>query len=492
MAIRVSRQFVEAMVVEDPQIRIPAQYVMVLQGPESASEQSVTSAMTLTDVAVGSIPVLSESANNAMTLTDVAVGYNTTVAASANSAMTLNQVESHTGIMSAFATNTINLVSTATAVRDLPRAASNNITLTSLGGRVTTGAPASTLFITGLAAYFNLVADRTPAGNVMNLTQTVTSLSSLEASNDLGLVQSLEIQFPIKPVISHSLGLSQHTSTPHRAWVASTISMRGFLKTPLPPQNVTDTMNMVQNSPIGRFETTMNLTQSLVYGFSITAANTMNLTDTVGMIAIWNREVEHSDVVGHALTWYEDTPCGRKQYSPFQGENTITSDVGALREDLQDPQGDTGNFSLYTPYLGVPTSEVVLRKPELDNRDRNAFTRISQETRGGKLVVYSDPTWPKVRTLAVTIVGLTETRVDGLQAFMLATVGQEIGLTDWEGRLWKGFIANPNEPAVQDGRDMWTISFEFQGEALDVEQPGNDEGSGMVMSISQSVTAVIV
>ena len=60
--------------------------------------------------------------------------------------------------------------------------------------------------------------------------------------------------------------------------------------------------------------------------------------------------------------------------------------------------------------------------------------------------------WPHVRTLAVTIVGLSESDVDDMHDFMESTLGQEIGLTDWEGRLWKGIITNPNEAATQDSR----------------------------------------
>jgi hypothetical protein len=271
-----------------------------------------------------------------------------------------------------------------------------------------------------------------------------------------------------------------------------TMFLTQFVPTPLTPQVIEHTMNLIQDSPIGMFEDVITFTQDVAFSFSLTASNDLGITDSLVLQADWVREAEHADILGHALTWYEDTPCGKKQYSPFQGENTIPLDVSPPSNDLQDPQGDTGNFSLYQPYLGVPDSEVTLRKPEMDNRDRNAFTRVNHETRGGKVVVYSDPTWPTVRTLAVTIVGLTETQVDELQTFMQDTVGQEIGLTDWEGRLWKGFIPNPNEPATQDGRSMWTVSFEFQGEALDVEQPGNEDGNGMVMNLSQSVTAVIV
>ena len=108
-------------------------------------------------------------------------------------------------------------------------------------------------------------------------------------------------------------------------------------------------------------------------------------------------------------------------------------------------------------------------------------------------LVFSDPTWPKVRTLAVTIIGLTGAQVDEFHAFMLATVGQEIGLTDWEGNIWKGFITNPNDQATQDGKEKWTVTFEFEGEILDVQTPGEEgDGNGMAMNLTHSVTAVIV
>jgi hypothetical protein len=448
--VRVSRQFSEAMVTETPDVRVSQQFLMVLQSDQPVLNESASS--TISFVQTVTTPLTYVSANNALGLTDTAVG-----------------------------------------VRDLPVSVSSTLTLSSLGGRVRSGDLTSTMFMTSLAGYFNLVNDRQPVGHTLNLVQTVTSLSSLDVPQDLGLTQTVNILFPIKPNVVQIMSLVSHTSTPHRAFITDTMNINGFLNTPLPTQVVTDTMNLVQTqASFDDILTTMNLTQNVVVAFSLTAANTMNLVDTMTMIAIWNREVEHSDVLGHALTWYEDTPCGKKQYTPFQGENTVTSDVEAPRNDLQDPQGDTGNFSVYTPYLGVPTSEVVLRNPEMDNRDRNAYTRVSEETRGGKLVVYSDPDWPKVRTLAVTFVGLTETKVDELQTFMQATVGQQIGLTDWEGRLWQGFITNPNEGATEDGKRGWTVSFQFEGEMLEVEQPGNDDGNGMAMNLSQSVTAVIV
>jgi hypothetical protein len=447
--IRVTRQVSEALFTDTPNVYATQQYLMVLQLLTDPMAQSVTDTLALTDEVMTSGATLPTSSNMA-------------------------------------------LVSSAVAIRDLPVSVGHTITFTSLGGRVVTFDGSNVLVLSHLIAHFNYVADRAPVGNVLALVQTVTSLSSLDTTSNLGLVQTVNVQAPIKPVIIQPLGLSSRTSTPHRAFITDTLGIDDFLVTPLPTQHVSHTISFVQDSPIGMVDDTINFTQSVTFSFSLTASNTMNLTDQLVMTAIWLRAVEHDNVVGHSMTWYEDTPCGKKNYTPFQGENTVALDVAMPRNTLQDPQGDTGNFSLYTPYLGVASSKVTLRKPELDNRDRNAYSRVSQETRGGKMIVYADPTWPKVRTLAVTIIGLTETQVDEFQDFMQATVGQEIGLTDWEGRLWKGFIRNPNEPAIQDGRNMWTVSFEFEGEMLDVEQPGNENGDGMAMNLSQAVTAVIV
>jgi hypothetical protein len=388
--------------------------------------------------------------------------------------------------------NTITLTHNAVATREFTVGASNTLNMVSLGGRVSSGEVTSNLNLFHITAFFNLVDDRKPAGDILNLIQTVTTLSSLEVDHDLGLIQNVDIVFPIKPNLVSTMGLTQFTSTPHRAFLTDTMLLADFLVTPLAPQSITQNLDLIQDSPIGRVFDPITFTQQVSFGFSQHITQNLGVTDLLHLQGIWVRSVEHANILGHAFTWLEDTPCGRKQYTPFQGENTIINTVAPPSNVLQDPQGDTQNFSVYQPYLGVPLTKVEMRKPELDNRDRNAYTRINQETRGGKLIVYADPDWPKVRTLAVTVVGLTETKVDELHTFMQATVGEEIGLTDWEGRLWKGFITNPNEAATQDGRDMWTVTFEFQGEMLEVEQPGNDDGNGMAMNISHSVSAVIV
>ncbi|MEN6367685.1 MAG: hypothetical protein ABFC88_12815 [Thermoguttaceae bacterium] len=108
---------------------------------------------------------------------------------------------------------------------------------------------------------------------------------------------------------------------------------------------------------------------------------------------------------------------------------------------------------------------VQLRPPEFGNKDRLTMNRISRETRGGSLIVFADAMWPKLQTMVLTIKGLSYAQVQAYLAFVENHLGVDVGFLDWEGFYWKGTIMNPNEPTVQDGKDSYTISFEFEYES---------------------------
>ena len=63
-------------------------------------------------------------------------------------------------------------------------------------------------------------------------------------------------------------------------------------------------------------------------------------------------------------------------------------------------------FRLFSPATGTVTDSVTLRAPNLGNKDRLSFNRIVRETRGGTLIVFADPIWPKLETLVLTFSGL--------------------------------------------------------------------------------------
>jgi len=119
-------------------------------------------------------------------------------------------------------------------------------------------------------------------------------------------------------------------------------------------------------------------------------------------------------------------------------------------------------IQLYWP-VNVPTMTVTLRGPKLDNKDRLRFQRINRETRGGTLIVFADPIWPKVQQLTLEFVSLEEDEAQSLLMFIRATLGKEVGLRDWENRHWAGVIVSPDEPIIRNGRHNISTALEFEG-----------------------------
>jgi hypothetical protein len=108
----------------------------------------------------------------------------------------------------------------------------------------------------------------------------------------------------------------------------------------------------------------------------------------------------------------------------------------------------------------------VLRNPELANKETLSFDRINRETRGGTLEVYSDPDWPKAKTLSLEVQHLKQSQVDDLLQFFLDSLGQEIGLLDHENRQWRGFILTPDAEVTHVGRENRSVQFDFEGELV--------------------------
>jgi hypothetical protein len=219
----------------------------------------------------------------------------------------------------------------------------------------------------------------------------------------------------------------------------------------------------------------------------------MSITQNVILISNWIRRIDEDLGVGHAMTYFMDSPCSLKNYTPFQGENTVNTAFGTPAATLASPYKDASvdRLTLYYPSAAAIARQLTIRAPEFGNRDQNAYTRVSRETRGGEIVVYADPDWPDLRTLACTVTGLESAEAEAYLDFLYATLGKTIELCDWEGRLWTGVMTNPEEPITQDGQCKYTISFNLEGRMFTSANP-ETENDGFALNLEDSATAVIV
>ncbi len=221
-------------------------------------------------------------------------------------------------------------------------------------------------------------------------------------------------------------------------------------------------------------EDTLSLVDDMEYGKgSDPSEHELDLEHEVLLNAVWVRSVSHTGFINDGFTYFIDTPCNRKNYTPFEGgESSMPEPRLQFRS----------TFTLET--LSGTHTILVLRNPETDDRDRLSFQRINRETRGGELSVYTDPIWGKVNTLLFTIVALKRDKIDALQTFLLDTLGQEIKLSDWTGSQWRGVVTTPNETATEDGEGYWTFTFEFEGFAYPGQAP---EGRMILTQVASAV-----
>lgn len=230
----------------------------------------------------------------------------------------------------------------------------------------------------------------------------------------------------------------------------------------------------------------LELIQTVEFEHIKTLLSQLELTHQVDLSAIRDRLSAHTLELGQSLlSWYRDK-CITKAYHPLIGEGKAGQpEPPPAQLPPQHSRPTEAAVVLTYPATGEGTYSVSLRAPNLDNKDRQTFTRINRETMGGRLTVFTDPAWPKLHTLLLSFSGLSASKVSEFQDFLLHSLGQLVMLHDWEGRHWVGVVTTPNDQIVADGKHGYTATFEFQGEL--VESPGTGSGLGL----SQHVTVTV-
>ena len=205
----------------------------------------------------------------------------------------------------------------------------------------------------------------------------------------------------------------------------------------------------------------------LTLGHAASATVGRVATSTLALGQQASRTIERFVSAGSTLALHQAVnmvlveDCVTRAYTPFVG-STDDPNAPAPPSTTVPTLERVEGVQLYWP-LDAPTMTVTLRGPELDNADRLRFQRINRETRGGTLIVFADPIWPKLQQLTLEFIGLEEDEAQSLLTFIGATLGKEIGLRDWENRHWAGVIVSPGEAIIRNGPHNISTALEFEG-----------------------------
>ena len=337
------------------------------------------------------------------------------------------------------------------------------------------GSLSDSMSLSDMVFQFNAIADREVPNNTLALIDTVFVASNPSMFDEVNFSQVVRSSI-INQVLSQPLGIKDYVQYCFSSsWASYELESEiGFLQHASNQGalefDIKDPISFTQDASNKRhiFEQNIAFQQVVSAGKGLSPSNQIDFSHQIDSESIFLRVVEDANFIEHAMTYYFDGGCGKKQYQRYTGEGPAGG-VG--------PQRLTFDANMAVESVG--TGDIlVLRNPETDDKDRIGFNRINRETRGGELNVFADPGWAKVNTLVFTIVALADGTVPNcpdvitsLLDFFQDNLGQEIYLHDWTGTSWRGVVTTPNETAVEDADGWWTITFEFEGTASDGSVP---------------------
>jgi len=480
MALRVSRQAVDVLTKGAGTARIPRQNVEILAkgtGPLRITRQYVE---ILAEAGIG-------KASNAITVVSTA---------------------DYTGPHSPFAVNDITIVSVANIITEYELAITDALTVAEVIGYSGTQRidasniiyiedigeldikfrdPAQLLDIISTASYtygpksFGIIDTLTiveeiiftgpiyyPVTHALTITESVWRSGTLRASAESDLIETEEVfnedTYELETV---DIGFRDSASlefipTREPYAVLTVASVAGFelVKAGATPETETDTIVITDSAVLSLADTVLDpivivstaaVTQGKVEINDVTIISTASLLKVSGEAGTDVLTINQS----HSYELFRtQTLC---TYSPFIGN---TSSVDPLPPRPTAPTiVNYDNVQLSYP-VNAPTDTVTLRGPELGNKNRLHNQRINRETRGGTLIVFADPIWPKMETIILDFYALSETECQDTLDFVSTSLGKLIKVRDWEGQVWIGIIVTAG-PIIREVTNRLSLTIEI-------------------------------
>lgn len=204
---------------------------------------------------------------------------------------------------------------------------------------------------------------------------------------------------------------------------------------------------------------------ALGFSQSIIGVNAQSLLDDLGFSQVidtsatnYERDLSQGFIkqtLGFTIT---GPGCIEKTYRPFIGEGDNTG-FASMPTTAPVIEPDTVTFTFP---VDAPTTTLVLKNPDFGDIDGFEYTSVSRRSRGGDRIIFADAKWSKFDTREFTIKHLKADKTDQLIAFINDTLGQEVGIRDWEGEDWRGIIVAP-QTEISETKSGFTITIRFQG-----------------------------
>lgn len=309
-----------------------------------------------------------------------------------------------------------------------------------------------------------LIGDREVPESVLNLVQTAVAEGFRGAEHELDLTQSTAVIGPKSRSYEQPANIRDEASytfsgvpwTGYDVWHGIHFKSRAGQ-----PETASASTALGLGSEASPWiaEHDLNLTETVSGGKGYEVEDDLDLTQAVERDAILNPDESDDLGIKQAAAWYIESRCNRLQRTAFHGTGGVAPSDPPLKYDSQFTIFSKEDYSDY----------VQLRNPATDNRRRHAFQRVNRTLFDGTVDVYVDDGWATELDQLYTITATKESDLNDLTTFLLAHLGEEVIIKDWEGVSWNSIVLNVNEALVEDSEGYWTIELTVRSERVDGE-----------------------
>lgn len=237
------------------------------------------------------------------------------------------------------------------------------------------------------------------------------------------------------------------------------------------PESITQSIVFTDHAgilPPSLIEFVQTVTANVAKG----ATHSLGLTQSVTIAqSSYLRVITDSLGLGHAVVVWTikdtDIPPGTGGTAPPGDPSYTPPDDRYIRSGSlpAEPTIVPQNYVQLTWPYDTPSLNIQIRAPIFGDGDEIQANRVFKKSRSGVRHTYRHADWPKTRRLTWTIEALKSDQIGAIITFHTSSYGQEIGLLDFEGRTWKGFLAVEN--IRQDRRDCsYTLDMVFEGDLV--------------------------
>lgn len=305
------------------------------------------------------------------------------------------------------------------------------------------------------ADWFTLPSGVSVVESELGLQQEVSIFGYEQVESDLALTQDVSSTGPVDRIVNHSsfFGFASFVIADPLRVVESELNLSS---TASKTQDYSVISNLSLVSDAFRAytgESDLSLVSTVDWGFGYEVSDTLVLTSVATRDLILNQTVSNGSIVEQACSYFIESRCNRLTRNSFQGTGGVAPSTKPL----------TYTNKLLLQSKDDPTSIVVLRNPETDDRKRYTFERVNRNYYDNTLDLYSDPAWFDEETQLYTVVALKRSILDDLFSFLQINLGKPVILKDWKGISWDVVISNPGELYSEDRDGYWVLDFEVVG-----------------------------